>query len=127
MVDRGEMLSGVPIGGISMPDTVIGCILFRFKTLVTDVCFKICDVNEIINTAINVRHGGLIRCKSPFIIDNELEGMFAPLQVMNVGEVITRSVHGYLARPSIESSRNVHIPTTVLPSKYCGDYIVVSC
>jgi len=110
---------------VSVYFSIIRCILLLFKGFIPRVGFEIRDINEVIDAAIDVRHGGLIRRKPPFIIDDKFKSMLSPFKIMNVGKIITGAMHGYLSRPFIECSGNVYVTTAVFPSKDGGYDIIV--
>jgi len=96
-----------------------------FKVLVSHIGLKITHVDEVIDAAFDIGHGGLIRRKSPFVVNDEFKRVFALAQVVDVGEVVTATVHGDLPRPIVECARDVHLTTAMFPSKHGGDGFVV--
>mmetsp|Transcript_18145 Transcript_18145/g.26943 ORF Transcript_18145/g.26943 Transcript_18145/m.26943 type:complete len:204 (+) Transcript_18145:514-1125(+) len=91
--------------------------LFFFKIFVTRIGFKICYINKIVDASFNICNGRLIGSKPPFIIDDKLKSMFSTFQIVNVGKVVTRSMHRNLSTPSIEGSCNVNLSSTMFPTK----------
>mmetsp|Transcript_31336 Transcript_31336/g.72131 ORF Transcript_31336/g.72131 Transcript_31336/m.72131 type:complete len:262 (-) Transcript_31336:155-940(-) len=119
---RGRRTSG---GGFLGTSSVFRRGLLLLKVLVARVGLEFRHVNEIVDSTFDIRHRRLIGSKTPFIIHNKLEGMFASLEIMNIGKVISRSMHGNLSTPSIEGSRNVHLSSSVLPTKDRGNGVIV--
>eukprot|EP00588_Corethron_pennatum_P009106 CAMPEP_0194272082 /NCGR_PEP_ID=MMETSP0169-20130528/5731_1 /TAXON_ID=218684 /ORGANISM="Corethron pennatum, Strain L29A3" /LENGTH=198 /DNA_ID=CAMNT_0039014641 /DNA_START=256 /DNA_END=849 /DNA_ORIENTATION=- len=72
-------------------------------------------VDEIIDPPLDVRDRGLVRRESPLVVDDELEGVLPPSEVVYVGEVVPRAVHGYLPGPAVEGARDVDPTAAVLP------------
>lgn len=104
---------------------IIRRVLLLLERLVSRVRLEIGDIDEIIDPSIDIRHRRLIRCKTPFIIDDEFEGVLAPFEVVDVGEIITGAMHRYLPVPVIEGSGNVDVSPTVFPAKDRGYDIIV--
>jgi len=86
---------------------------------------KVGYVDKVVDPAVNVRHRRLIRGEAPLVVHYKLEGVLAPVKVVNVGKVVSGTVHGNLTGPGVEGTRNVHLTTTVFPTEHRGDGIVV--
>ena len=65
------------------------------------------------------------RVGSPFVIHNKFERMFPSLQVVDVCEIVTGSVHRNLSRPSIEGTRDIDLTSTVFPAKDSWNGVVI--
>mmetsp|Transcript_31646 Transcript_31646/g.31874 ORF Transcript_31646/g.31874 Transcript_31646/m.31874 type:complete len:257 (-) Transcript_31646:304-1074(-) len=94
------------------------------KILITGVGFEVTHIDEIIDPSLDIGHGGLIGCETPFVIDDEFERVLAFFEIVYVGEVIPRAVHGDLTAPAIKGSGYVDLSAPVFPSEYRGDTLV---
>ena len=77
-------------------------------------------VNEIVDATLDVGYCGLIGSESPLIVHNELEGVLAAFEIVNVGKVVTAPVHGNLPTPTVEGASDVYLSASVLPAKHGG-------
>jgi len=110
--------------GLRRAGTVIGVTLV-LKLLVPRVRLEIRHVDKVVNTTLNVSHRGLIGSESPFVVDDEFKSVLPTLEVVDVGEVITRAVHGDLSGPSVECSRDVNVAPAVFPAEDGGDRVLL--
>mmetsp|Transcript_27719 Transcript_27719/g.52216 ORF Transcript_27719/g.52216 Transcript_27719/m.52216 type:complete len:349 (+) Transcript_27719:376-1422(+) len=110
--------------GLRRAGTVIGVTLV-LKLLVPRVCLEIRHVDKVVNTTLNISHRGLIGSESPFVVDDKFKRVLPPLEVVDVGEVISRAVHGDLSGPSVECSRDVNVAPAVFPAEDGGDRVLL--
>lgn len=75
-------------------------------------------VNKVIDVAWTVSHCRLIRCKSPFIVDNKLVLVNTPLKSFNKCKFIPILFHWYPFFPGVKTSNQKCLLSSKVPSEY---------
>mmetsp|Transcript_679 Transcript_679/g.1447 ORF Transcript_679/g.1447 Transcript_679/m.1447 type:complete len:262 (+) Transcript_679:244-1029(+) len=98
-------------------ESIFSCRFFLFEFTVTCVRLEIGNIYKVIDSSLDIGNCWLIGSESPFVINDEFKRMLPSFQVVNIGKVVTRSMHWNLTRPPVESSCDIDLPTAMLPSK----------
>ena len=83
------------------------------KVLVAGVSVEVADINEIVDASLDVCYSRLIRRKPPLVIDHKHKSVLALLQIVNVREIVSGTMHRNLSLPVVKSVCYIHLTPAV--------------